>query len=152
MDESGRIEQLAEENQGLREDNRRLREENERLRAQVVDLGQVVVELEAALAQAPKRRPSTPPVKPSTPRAEGEPRPRAKRDPQHNHGRRRALEPTRVVRHSLEACPDCGGKLGAERVAWRREVIDLPPPQPVEVTEHVVVRRWCGVCRKVQTP
>jgi transposase len=145
MSDGERIEALTEE-------NRRLREENERLRAQVEELGEVVAELEAALAQAPKRRPSTPPVKPRTPRAEGPPPKRAKRDPQHNRGRRRALQPTRVVRHSLEACPDCGGRLGAERVAWGREVIDLPPPQPVEVTEHVVLKRWCGVCQKTQTP
>ena len=39
--------------------------------------------------------------------------------------------------HHIERCPECSCKLRKKRVAWSREVIDLPPPQAVEVTEHV---------------
>jgi transposase len=31
-------------------------------------------------------------------------------------------------------------------VARRRQVIELPPPPPVEVTEHVVYHGWCSQC------
>ena len=31
-------------------------------------------------------------------------------------------------------------------MARRRQVIDLPPPPPVEVTEHVVYHGWCSQC------
>lgn len=29
----------------------------------------------------------------------------------------------------------------------RRQVVDLPPPSPVEVTEHQVFRGWCSFCQ-----
>jgi len=146
MTEAERIRHLTEENQ-------RLREENQQLREQLGGLKEALAEVEAALAEAPQRRAAaSPPFKANRPQRK-EPRPpRAKRAAQHNRGRQRATAPTRVVRHTLEHCPDCGGRLGAERVAWRREVIEVPPPPPVEVTEHVVLKRWCGVCRQTQTP
>ncbi len=28
----------------------------------------------------------------------------------------------------------------------RRQVIELPPPQPVEITEHQVFKSWCARC------
>jgi hypothetical protein len=29
-------------------------------------------------------------------------------------------------------------------------VIELPPPQAVEVTEHIVLKRWCAKCQSWQ--
>jgi transposase len=153
MTDAEQIQRLTEENRQLRERYRQVCEDNQHLRAQVDSLEQAVAELEVALSEVPTRRPLAPPaVKANRPQREGPPRPRAKRDPQHNRGRQRAAQPTRVVRHGLERCPDCGGRLGTESVAWRREVIELPPPQPVEVTEHVVLKRWCGLCREAKVP
>jgi len=37
-------------------------------------------------------------------------------------------------------------------VDYRREVIELPPPQPVEVIEHEVIRRWCPHCEAWRSP
>jgi transposase len=147
MTDAERIRQLTEENDQLREENRLLREQVDRLE-------QALVEVEATLAEKSSQGcpPASPPVKASRPRRKDPNQPRAKRDPQHNRGRKRAAQPTRVVRHVLEHCPDCGGRLGAERVAWHREVIDVPPPAAVEVTEHVVLKRWCGVCRAAKSP
>ncbi len=34
----------------------------------------------------------------------------------------------------------------AESLDYTREVIELPPPQAVEVIEHQVVKRWCPCC------
>ena len=31
-------------------------------------------------------------------------------------------------------------------MARRRQVIELPPPPPIEVTEHVVYHGWCSQC------
>jgi transposase len=70
---------------------------------------------------------------------------RKKRDPKHNHGRKREA-PTQVVEHRLKYCPVCASALGGISVARRRQVIELPPPPPVEVTEHVVYHGWCSHC------
>jgi transposase len=76
---------------------------------------------------------------------EGEKKPRKKRDPKHNHARRRE-KPTRMVEHRISTCPMCSSRLGGVSVARRRQVIELPPPPPIEVTEHVVYHGWCSQC------
>ena len=68
---------------------------------------------------------------------DGEKKPRKKRDPQHNRARRRE-KPTRTVEHRINPCPICSSRLGGVSVARRRQVIELSPPPPIEVTEHVV--------------
>ena len=35
---------------------------------------------------------------------------------------------------------------------YTREVIELPPPQAVEVIEHQVVKRWCPCCQAWRSP
>ena len=74
-------------------------------------------------------------------------KPRKKRDPRHNHGRRREA-PTQFVEHRISTCGECGSRLGGISVARRRQVIEIAPPPPVEVTEHVVYHGWCSQCRK----
>lgn len=132
-----------------------LEQEVERLRAETTELRQQlalalerVAELEAQL----NRRGGTPAfVKPNRQQAEGEPQPRKKRAVQHNTSRKRA-KPTRIERHALERCPDCHYRLSGESLDYSREVVELPPPQPVEVIEHQVVKRWCPHCERWRSP
>jgi len=77
----------------------------------------------------------------------GQKKPRKKRDPTHNHGRRREA-PTQIVEHPINTCGACGNRLGGVSVARRRQVIEFAPPPPVEVTEHVVYHGWCSACQK----
>src|SRR5947209_12787106 len=77
----------------------------------------------------------------------GEKKARKKRAAQHNHGRRREA-PTRIIEHRIGSCPQCASRLGGVSVARRRQVIEIPPPPPVEVTEHVVYHGWCSECQK----
>jgi transposase len=79
--------------------------------------------------------------------AEGEKKQRKKRAAQHNHARRREA-PTVVVEHRIKHCPECASALGGISVARRRQVIELPPPPQIEVTEHVVYHGWCSACGK----
>ncbi len=120
-----------------------LRAENRALREQVAALEQRIAELE----ERQRRPPSF--VKANRPKSEAGGRPRRKREAEHNRGRRREV-PTKVVLHQLEHCPDCGCRLYRRKVAWRRQVIELPPPQAVEVTEHIVLKRWCAKCQSWQ--
>ena len=78
----------------------------------------------------------------------GEKQPRKKRDPKHNRARRRE-EPTQIVEHRITSCPVCSNRLGGVSVARRRQVIELPPPPAIEVTEHVVYHGWCRKSRHV---
>lgn len=130
----------------LRSENRLLREQVAALGEQVDFLTQRIVELEG--------KPPSPPafVKPNKPKAVEAKRPRRKRAAAQNHGRKRAMAVTRREDHRLECCPDCGVKLRHERRAWTREVIELPPPQQVEVTAHVVHEGHCQRCGKWQHP
>jgi transposase len=77
----------------------------------------------------------------------GKKKPRKKRAAQHNHGRRREA-PTRIVEHRMVSCPACASRLGGVSVVRRRQVIEIPPPPAVEVTEHLVYHGWCSECQK----
>src|SRR6266567_1822331 len=78
---------------------------------------------------------------------EEEKKARKKRAAKHNHGRRRE-KPTRVVEHPIKQCPVCASALGGVSVARRRQVIELPPPPQMEVTDHVVYHGWWSQCGK----
>jgi hypothetical protein len=120
------------------------------LQAENADLKQQLAALTEQLAQAQQAQPKgQPTVKASVPKRE--PKQRRKRDPQHNRGRTRQ-EPTRIETHACDACPDCGRTLSDGSVARTRQVIDLPPPQPVEVVEHRVIERYCVHCDADKTP
>ena len=56
--------------------------------------------------------------------------------------------PSDVVFHSPDICVHCGLLLNAEggHVVERRQVVDIPKPQPVEVVEHRVEVKVCPHC------
>lgn len=145
--EVGRLErELAEVRQVLEGARGELAE----ARQVITALKQRIVELE----QGSDRPESQPPsfVKPNRPkRPEGLKQPRKKRAPQQNHGRRRESA-TRVVEHAHDRCPECNYQLRGQSVDYSRQVIELPEPQPVEVTEHRVLKRYCPHCQRWQTP
>ena len=55
--------------------------------------------------------------------------------------------PTRVVVHAVDDCPDCGRHLSGGSVHRSRQVIDIPAVQ-YTVTDHRIIGRYCGVCKK----
>ena len=59
--------------------------------------------------------------------------------------------PTQVIYHAVDNCPDCGRELSGGWVHDRRQVIEIPNT-PVEIIEHVLVARRCGVCGKRHIP
>jgi transposase len=133
-----------------------LRAEKHALHAQLTHALEQIQTLQAALAAAQQRiaeleqqRPPPPFAKAKTPKRER--KPRRKRAAEHNRGRRRE-PPTRIVQHALARCPDCHYRLRGHSIARRRQVIELPPPPPVTVTEHQVIKRWCPHCHRWRTP
>jgi len=142
---------ISEEIQALLTEQERLCGENAALRGQVAQLtGQLQLAL-ARIAELEQRKLEPPAfVKPNRPPREAK-GPRKKRAAEHNTSRKRA-EPTRSERHVLERCPDCDYRLSGESIDYTREVIELPPPQPVEVIEHQVIKRWCPHCAGWRSP
>lgn len=136
----------------LEEENARLRAENAELRALVAQLQEQLAAALARIRELEQQRPDPPPfVKPNKPVRSEPKRPRKKRDPQQNQARRREA-PTRTIDHALDHCPDCHYRLRGTSVDYTRQVIDLPPPQPVEIIEHRVIKRWCPACRRWHHP
>src|SRR5712691_11285565 len=78
---------------------------------------------------------------------EEQPKARKKRDAKHNRARPRST-PTQIVEHRLVNCPQCHLRLGGISLARSREIIDVPPPPPVEVTEHRISKGWCSGCHQ----
>lgn len=106
-----------------------------------------IAELRARVdAQGPKQK--TPPswVKPSVPSTMHHER------KHRDHGFSRKLDvPTKRIIHSLDRCPDCHGRLGTPVVSSTRQIIDIPVT-PIEITEHIIYKRWCFYCKKQRKP
>jgi len=127
-----------------------LRAENAELRRQVTVLLVRNAELEQ---QGKPPSPNPPPsyVKANRPKRDKPAGERKKRATKHNTARRRE-KPTRIERHALDHCPVCDYRLTGESIDYSRQVIEIPPPPPVEISEHQVVKRWCPHCEAWQSP
>src|SRR5437763_6217321 len=135
----------------LRAANAALQAENAQVRADLAGARELSAQLRARITELERRK--TPPpafAKANTEQKEA-PGARKKRDPRHNAGRRRE-KPTQIVHHALERCPECGYLLRGQSIARTRQVIDVPPPPPAEVTEHQLLKRYCPVCQRWWTP
>ena len=135
--------------------DRSLEEEVIALRAEVVSLKEQLAQALAVIAQLRAeldKYKSEPPsfVKPNTakPKDKAQKQPRRKRAKDQNGARRREQNPTQTMQHRVEQCPTCAYPLQHPQLALRRQVIELPPPQPIEVTEHQLYKSWCPRCSK----
>jgi len=144
------LKRLQMENQELREqvkDLLGLREQNQSLQEQVKDLqGQLSVALWQIeeLKKQTKDPPAFVKANVSKPKKEG---PRKKRAKEQNGARKREA-PTHIEEHLIRTCPDCQGDLSGISISRRRQIIELPPPPPVEVREYRVYKGWCASCQK----
>jgi transposase len=62
------------------------------------------------------------------------------------------MTPSSSVEHALERCPDCHYRLQGHSLDYSREVLELPEPQPLEVIEHRVIKRFCPHCQRWHSP
>jgi transposase len=127
-----------------------LEEEVVQLRAELAEARALIAELRAELERLGTQRIDPPPLlKPTTPRSKSQTakQPRRKRAKEQNGARKRDT-PTQTIQHKLEQCPTCAYPLRHARLAGQRQVIELPPPQPVEITEHQLFKSWCARCEK----
>jgi hypothetical protein len=136
------------------------------LKARIIELeqklAQTLAQLETTkteLAKANKRiaeleqlkTPPPPWLKPNKPKPAPAKKARKKRDPTANAARK--LEPaTQTQTHALEKGGECGYHLRGHSLSRVRQIIDLPPPAPVVVTDHQILKRWCPKCEKWREP
>ena len=66
----------------------------------------------------------------------------------HPKWEREQPEPTETVEHSETECPHCKHKLGKPIRTDRRVIEELPEPQPIKVTEHLIHHYHCKHCHK----
>lgn len=136
----------------LRAENQALRAQLDQALAQLAQVSDQLATAQTRIAALEQQRPAVPPfVKPNKPAPAEPKRKRKKRAPEHNHGRRR-MTPTRSVAHALDRCPTCAYLLQGDSLDYTREVIELPDPQPVEVIEHRVIKRFCPHCQRWHSP
>lgn len=136
----------------LADENARLHTENAELRHTLAQLQQQLAIALQRIAELEQQRVPPPPfVKPNRAQPSESKRLRKKRAAQHNHARPRET-PTRIEHHMLERCPSCGYPLRGTSVDYTRQVIEVPPPQPVEIIEHQVIKRWCPCCTRWRSP
>lgn len=127
-----------------------LEEEVVQLRAELAEARALIAELRAELERLRSEKSDPPPfVKPNTLKSKSQTskQPRAKRAKEQNGARRRDT-PTQTIQHKVEQCPTCTYPLRYHKLAGQRQVIELPPPQPVEITEHQLYKSWCARCSK----
>lgn len=60
---------------------------------------------------------------------------------------RRRETPTQEIAYACSHCPDCGRALSGGSEYSRRQIIELPEIA-VRIVDHVLVSRYCGMCRK----
>jgi len=70
----------------------------------------------------------------------------------HEKWEREQPTPTETIEHSETNCPKCNHKLGKPIKVDRKIVEDIPEPQPVIVTEHLINHYKCGHCGKIVVP
>lgn len=129
-----RVSELERENDELRAENDKLRAENEELRAKI----------SGGDGNKGSKTPKW--VKKNTPE-----NPKSERKKRDGAYFRKREEPTRIVEHAHDTCPDCGRPLCGGTLHHSRQVIEIPPIS-VEIVEHRYISRHCGVCRKNYVP
>jgi transposase len=88
-------------------------------------------------------------VKPNTP-TPGSPQKKPRKKRAHNVSWVRR-PPTQEVEHACAMCPDCGRALSGGWEYSRRQIVEVAPIT-LEVIDHVVIARHCGVCGKACVP
>jgi transposase len=131
----------------LEEEVALLREENKGLREVLEQALARIAKLEAELEQS-RNSPPPPFVRASTPKKEEKAKGQRRKRAKEQNGARKRDIPTQTIQHRLEQCPTCAYPLRHARLAGQRQVIELPPPLPVEITEHQLFKGWCARCLK----
>ena len=147
---------LKKDNEGLKKDNEGLKKEKRDLKKQNKDLREQLAKLKDSLPQlAASDKTAEAGGVPSSKvfyrrnRQEGEIKKTGGQPGHPGRARRRPTPNTPPLHVTCDACPNCGGPLGApiENAEQQRTITDIPLPSHV-VYDIVYERYWCGHCGK----
>jgi transposase len=130
-----------------------LQEQAEALRLYAKRIEELQQQIQDLKNGGPDKKPPSPPpdwVKPNTAPANSQAGPKKRKKRSHNFTWTRR-EPTKTVPHACETCPDCGRALSGGWEYSRRQIVEIPPIE-MQVIDHVVMARHCGVCGKDCVP
>lgn len=123
-----------------------LEAENLELRKQLLAMQKKVIGLERRLLAYENAH--TPPSLSKKKREPKEPSGKLGAPEGHPKYEREQPEPTKTIEHKLDACPHCNHKLKKPFKIERRVIEEIPKPQPIQVTEHLVEHYKCPHCHK----
>lgn len=139
-----------EEIEKLRKENKRLQDEVKRLEDKKKELEKEINNLEHQLALF--KNPHTPPSKQlfsnrmvHSPKKLGAPR-------GHRGATRILPKPTDTEEHFIAWCPHCNDALGKPIEIEERIIEEIPEPQPIKVTKHIIAHYCCKNCGEVTAP
>jgi transposase len=61
-------------------------------------------------------------------------------------GTTHSLKPTKTIHHKSKKCSNCGGTNITQTTQTTRIIADIPKPQPITVTKHVIPSYLCKNC------
>ena len=61
------------------------------------------------------------------------------------------FKPTQTIHHKSDACSKCGSKKIIQTKQTTRIIVEIPKPQPVTVTKHVIPSYMCNDCNTAHT-
>lgn len=123
-----------------------LEAENLELRKQLLAMQKKIMGLERRLLAYENAH--TPPSLSKKKREPKEPSGKIGAQKGHSKWEREQPEPTKTVEHKLDACPHCNHKLKKPFKIERRIIEEIPKPQPIQVTEHLIEHYACPHCHK----
>jgi transposase len=154
--------ELQRDNATLRLANNTLRQHQAQLVTRLLAQEQLIASLTAQVASLQaelQQRPPQPPAAAALPafikpkrKAQAKRPLRAEPQPRQAHGRQLlpATAPDQYL--AYDHCPTCNYQLSGQSEAWRHQVLELPPPQPLVVTNYIYLKRYCPGCGCYQTP
>jgi hypothetical protein len=96
-----------------------------------------------------QKKPPPPFVKANIKKEPDQPKKERKKRPSSQNGvRRLEIEPTETLEKKPDKCPTCQNQLGGVSLSRKRQVIELPQPSPLRVTEYEIYKGWCSNCQK----
>lgn len=64
-------------------------------------------------------------------------------------GTTHSFKPTRTINHTVEKCSKCGNKNIIQTTQQSRIIVEIPKPQPITVTKHVIPSYLCNNCDSI---
>lgn len=145
-----RIKELEEENKWLRSEKKRIEDEKKRIEDEKKRIEKEFEEFKAKHTGTVQNLRKALRIKPDLPQS---PNPIGAKPLHKGHGRKSPTHADREEPLTIDACPNCNGKLTGDTVSVReRFVINVHIINRAEIIKWLIPRKWCSHCKKLVEP